>query len=101
LSAGNLYQSEACFLAGVDPRTPVASVPALGKLVERTQRLLESNKDRARQSTTGDLRRGQNTCVYQRGGLPCRRCNSFITAQSLGESGRQRLTFWCQHCQPA
>jgi endonuclease-8 len=98
---GNLYQSEACFLAGVDPRTPVASVPALDRLVERTRHLLDSNKDRARQSTTGDLRRGQNTWVYQRGGLPCRRCNSVITSQPLGEPGQERLTFWCQHCQPA
>ncbi|MEP6526943.1 MAG: DNA-formamidopyrimidine glycosylase family protein [Nocardioidaceae bacterium] len=98
---GNLYQSEACFLAGVDPRTPVTSVPALDRLVERARHLLDSNKDRARQSTTGDLRRGQNTWVYQRGGQPCRRCNSVITSQPLGEPGRERLTFWCQHCQPA
>jgi endonuclease-8 len=97
---GNLYQSEACFLAGVDPRTPVDKVPAVDRLIERARRLLDSNKDRVRQSTTGDLRRGQNTWVYQRAGRPCRRCRGTVVSQSLGEPGRERLTFWCPQCQP-
>jgi endonuclease VIII len=98
---GNLYQSETCFLAGVDPRIPVASVPALDRLVDRAQHLMEVNRNRARQSTTGDLRRGQNTWVYQRSGSPCWRCRTTIVSQPLGESGRERLTFWCPRCQPS
>jgi endonuclease-8 len=97
---GNLYQSEACFLAGADPRTPVAAVPALERLVERARRLMDANKVRARQSTTGDLRRSQNMWVYQRSGRPCRRCGTIIVSQPLGDTGRERTTFWCPHCQP-
>jgi endonuclease VIII len=97
---GNLYQSEGCFLAGVDPRSPVASVPALEQLIERIRLLLNTNKDRSRQSTTGDLRRGQNTWVYLRAGRPCRRCGSAVKVARQGQAPDDRVIYWCPSCQP-
>jgi endonuclease VIII len=97
---GNLYQSEG-FLAGIDPRSPVASVPALEQLIERIRLLLNTNKDRSRQSTTGDLRRGQNTWVYLRAGLPCRRCGSAVKVARQCRAPENRVIYWCPSCQPS
>ncbi|MGC4111666.1 MAG: DNA-formamidopyrimidine glycosylase family protein [Nocardioides sp.] len=97
---GNMYANELCFLAGVDPVVPVAAVPDLARMVARAHQLLDANRHRAVQSTTGDLRRGQNLWVYRRGGLPCRRCGTRIVETMLGEAGQERVTFRCPHCQP-
>jgi endonuclease VIII len=97
---GNLYKSEVCFLTGVHPRSPVDDVPDLGQVVLRARALLEANKHRAQQTTTGDTRRGQRTWVYLRGGEPCRRCRTPVHSADQGEPGRERQTFWCPRCQP-
>jgi endonuclease VIII len=100
---GNLYKSEVCFLTGVHPRRPVGDLAGrddLRRLVARAQALLEANRDRAEQSTTGDTRRGQRTWVYLRGGQRCRRCGTTVSADDQGGPGRERQTFWCPRCQP-
>jgi len=100
---GNLYKSEVCFLTGVHPRRPVGDLDPdtdLRRLVFRARSLLEANRDRTEQTTTGDTRRGQRTWVYLRGGQRCRRCGTEISADSHGEPGRERQTFWCPRCQP-
>jgi endonuclease VIII len=97
---GNLYKSEVCFLTGVHPRRPVGEVRDLHRLVTRAKTLLEANRDRAEQTTTGDTRRGQRTWVYLRGGQRCRRCGTTLSADDQGEPGRERQTFWCPRCQP-
>jgi endonuclease-8 len=56
---GNLYTSELCFLLGLSPWLPVAQVPDLVTLVGRARAVLDANKERAEQTTTGDLRRGR------------------------------------------
>ncbi len=71
---GNMYAAELCFLAGVPPHARVGDVPGLPRLVRRAKALLEANKERAQQATTGDLRRGRTHYVYSRAGQPCRRC---------------------------
>jgi endonuclease VIII len=98
---GNLYKCELCFLAGVSPFQSVEQVRDLPGMVARAHSLLEANKNRAQQITTGDARRGQGTWVYLRGGLPCRRCGTRIEEADLGDPGRERQTYWCPHCQPA
>jgi len=80
---GNLYKCEACFVAGVHPGTPVESLAAgdgdvLAKLVDTAQRMLAANKHHGEQSTTGNLRRGEQHWVYRRSGVPCRRCGTQI-----------------------
>jgi endonuclease-8 len=93
---GNMYMAELCFLAGVDPATPVGAVPDLRRLVRRSKQVLEVNKERIEQATTGDLRRGRTHWVYPRAGQPCRRCGTRILTGDL--AGRE--AFWCPRCQP-
>jgi endonuclease VIII len=97
---GNLYRAEVCFLSGVHPLRAVGDVDDLAGVVRRAQALLEANKHRAEQTTTGDTRRGRTTWVYLREGRPCRRCRTRIETAEQGPPGQQRQTFWCPHCQP-
>ena len=93
---GNMYKAELCFLAGIHPATPVAAVPDLRRLVRRARQVLEANKERVQQATTGDLRRGRTLWVYARGRQPCRRCGTRIEQADLDG----RVTSWCPRCQP-
>jgi endonuclease-8 len=96
---GNLYKSELCFLAGVHPWLPVGEVPDLPRLVRRARSVLDANKERVEQTTTGDLRKGRQTWVYRRARQPCRRCGTRIEVDAQGE--QERATYWCPSCQPA
>jgi endonuclease-8 len=93
---GNLYKAEVLFLRGVDPWQPAGDVADLGAMAELARRLLEANKDRIGQVTTGSWRRGEETWVYGRRGRPCRRCGTPIRS----EGQQDRVTFWCPSCQP-
>ena len=93
---GNVYKCELLFLRGVCPWTPVARVAELPELVTLAQRLLEANRGRWRQATTGSARPAEATYVYRRAGQPCRRCATLI---ARGEQGG-RATYWCPTCQP-
>ncbi|HEY3528046.1 MAG TPA: DNA-formamidopyrimidine glycosylase family protein [Nocardioides sp.] len=97
---GNMYANELCFLAGVAPDTPVGQVPDLPRTVGRARQVLDLNRHRAVQSTTGDLGRGRTFWVHGRGGRPCRRCGTRVVESMLGEAGRERVTFHCPSCQP-
>lgn len=98
---GNMYMSELCFTSGVHPGTPIGSVEDLPRLVRRARLMLEANKERAIQSTTGDLRPRERTWVYRRDKSPCRRCGTPILVDMFGEAGRERAAYWCPSCQPA
>lgn len=98
---GNLYKSELCFLAGVSPWRPVGEVPDLRRLVRRAHTVLDANKERVEQTTTGDLRRGRQTWVYRRERQPCRRCGTRIELSEQGPATQERATYWCPSCQPA
>ena len=98
---GNLYKSESLFMRGVSPWASVGDVDAeLPALVEQARKLLELNKDRSIQSTTGDLRRGGWHWVFERGGQPCRRCGTKVETAWQGEPPRARFTYRCPKCQP-
>ncbi len=97
---GNVYKCELCFLMGIHPRTPVADVPDLPRLVALAHRVLDANRDRPVRVTTGDSRRGRSTWVYGRRG-PCLRCGGPIAVETQGASDRDRVTWWCPACQPA
>jgi endonuclease-8 len=105
---GNVYRSEVCFLAGVDPRTPVEALPHPQQIVELTKSLMDRNAGGGRRVTTDDPRLGHDLWVYGRAGSPCRRCGSSIQSftaplapgtERSGGHGR-RITFVCPHCQP-
>jgi endonuclease-8 len=99
---GNLYKCEVLFLSGITPWTPVRGVGDLADVVRRAQRSLAANKDHWQQSTTGNLRRGEEHWVYRRAKRPCRRCGTPIRRAMHAEQGHdveERVSFWCPHCQ--
>ena len=96
---GNMYANELCFLLGLTPASPVGDVPDPARLVRRAQALLVVNRERAQQSTTGDLRQGRRTWVYRQ--RACRRCGTSVETTTIGVEGRERATYWCPRCQPA
>ncbi|MEJ7741111.1 MAG: DNA-formamidopyrimidine glycosylase family protein [Nocardioidaceae bacterium] len=112
---GNMYKAEVCFVSGMHPQTRVEDVAELPALVERARTMLATNKERAQQSTTGDLRRGKSLWVYARAGQPCRRCGTKIRSTTFSElplgaaaiagatapdQDRSRSSYWCPSCQP-
>jgi endonuclease-8 len=96
-----MYAAELCFIAGLHPDLPVDEVPDLTRLVSRAHQMLDLNKDRGVQATTGDLRDGRRFWVYRRDGQPCRRCGASIEVAMRGDPGRERASYWCPRCQPA
>jgi endonuclease VIII len=88
---GNLWKAEGCFLAGIDPWRPLRDVSDEEALtVVRTVRpLMRESAEGA--GFTRDL------WVYDRAGLPCRRCTTLIRARGQGDDNR--TTFWCPTCQ--
>jgi endonuclease VIII len=101
---GNVYKSEVCFLAGVDPRMPVGDVEDPVALVALTKSLMERNRAGGRRVTTDDPRRGRELWVYGRAGRPCRRCGTPIRSSirgpgTQGPAGEGRVTYSCPSCQ--
>ncbi|QIX27011.1 Fpg/Nei family DNA glycosylase [Nocardioides sp. JQ2195] len=96
---GNLYRSELCFLNGILPTTPVAEIRDLRRLMARAKALLEANKTRRIQTTTGNTRHGHQHWVYGRNGQPCARCGTTVRMEMIGTPGRERAAYWCPSCQ--
>lgn len=101
---GNIYASEACFLAGLDPKTPVQNLTA--KDYQRLHRgiidsLKSSIKYGGSSKHTYVNESGEKgyflevANVYDRQNLPCRRCRTIIQKITL----RGRSTYFCPHCQ--
>jgi endonuclease VIII len=88
---GNIFRSEGCFAAGVDPRTPVGELTddRLVSLLEATRALMLAAVRTGRQPNQ----------VYGRAGRPCQRCGTPIASRAQGDSAR--ISYWCPRCQPA
>ena len=97
---GTFFMAECLFLRGVSPWTAVRGAGDLDALVALVHRLLTANRDRAVQSTTGDLRPGRQQYVHSRSGRPCRRCGTTIRVAPIGEPPQERTAFYCPRCQP-
>lgn len=86
---GNIFKSEACFAAKIDPWHPLADVtdPDLRLVLEaaRTQMLSAVQ--------LGDRHRFR---VYKHRG-PCSRCRG--TVHHRGQGDANRTTWWCERCQ--
>jgi endonuclease-8 len=111
---GNIWKSEGCFMARVDPwrRTAdlgddelLAIAGAIHPEIQRSARIggptttyrpdgVQPTRP-ARAAADRDRRAG--TWVYERGGLPCRVCTTPILARGQGDDNR--TTYWCPSCQ--
>jgi endonuclease-8 len=88
---GNLWKSEGCFAAAIDPWRPAGAVgddEALAIVAATRPRMQESARD-------GFPARGVQ--VYGRAGTPCPRCGA--TIRSRGQGDANRTTYWCEGCQ--
>ena len=88
---GNVWKSEGCFRAALDPWRPLARVTddeALAVVREIRQRMQASVE---RGGHPRDIQ------VYKRSGRPCPRCGEPIRARGQGDDNR--TTYWCPACQ--
>ncbi len=97
---GNLYKTEVCFLLGLSPWTLAKDVPDPAATIALSRDLLLRNADRPEQSTTGELGRGRQHWVFERGGQRCRRCGTRIRTGEQGDGVYARVAYWCPRCQP-
>jgi formamidopyrimidine-DNA glycosylase len=104
VGVGNIYASEALFLAGVHPKRRADRISSnrMHKLVQAIKSVLEKAIE-AGGTTLRDFHGGDGEPgyfqrkleVYGREGEPCRRCERAISVAVLG----QRSTFYCKDCQ--
>jgi len=101
---GNIWKSESCHLAGMSPWRAVRDVdddearaivraarPLMRRSAERGGRIVTFEPERP--ATRAESR----TLVYDRAGLPCRRCATLVRARGQGDDNR--TTYWCPECQ--
>ncbi|HEX8689433.1 MAG TPA: DNA-formamidopyrimidine glycosylase family protein, partial [Solirubrobacterales bacterium] len=86
---GNIFKSEACFAARLDPRR---------RLGELTDAELKSVLRTARHQMQAAVADGRHPgAVYRRAGRPCPACGTPIAARGQGDANR--TTYWCPGCQ--
>lgn len=87
---GNIFKSEGCFAAGLDPNRELGSLTdqELIAALEATRTLMLEAADTGRQPSH----------VYRKAGRPCPRCGTAIVSRAQGDSAR--TTYWCPSCQP-
>jgi endonuclease-8 len=88
---GNVWKSEGCHRAGIDPWRPLGrmSEDEVLAVVREVRRRMQESVDRG-----GHIRDLQ---VYERTGRPCPRCGERIRARGQGDDNRR--TYWCSACQ--
>jgi endonuclease VIII len=108
---GNVWKSEGCYLARVDPwraTGEVSDAEALA-IVEAVRPLMQRSVERGGRIVTYQPRGagspglgpppgpGRDTWVFERGGLPCRVCSTIVCERGQGDDNR--TTYWCPRCQ--
>ena len=110
---GNVFKSEALFVAGTWPFAPVSALSDedLARLLGVARDMLRANVggrrlERLRRLPPGPGRRTRDSLdpggalwVYGRAGKPCRKCGTPIQARKTGVDARS--TYWCPNCQPS
>ncbi len=96
---GNVFKSEALFVAKLFPFRNVADVSdaQLTSLWSIAHEQLVANRQTRTRSTTRNA--VDNTFVYGRARLPCRLCHHPIEFSRSG-ARTARSTYWCPECQP-
>lgn len=106
VGVGNIYASEALFLAGIRPTTSASRISR--RRVDRLRLAIQDVLTRAIASGGSTLRDFSDSdgsaghfqtglMVYGRAGQPCRQCGGTVVATRQG----QRSTFYCRECQKA
>jgi formamidopyrimidine-DNA glycosylase len=104
VGVGNIYASEALYRAGVDPRRAAGRVSrkrlerVVAAVREVLQEAIRHGGTTLRDYVNADGAPGyfsQDLFVYERSGLPCRRCGTSIRQVVQG----QRSTYFCPDCQ--
>jgi formamidopyrimidine-DNA glycosylase len=91
---GNIYAAESLWRARINPHTPCNALPrprvvALRNAIAAVLRRATGSRYTDDDTVTLD--------VYDREGLPCRRCGTPI--ERVVQAGRS--TYYCPHCQPS
>lgn len=101
---GNVYKSETCFLAGIDPWRAVGTLAHVdARLLGDTAARLLADGVRDRGAIRTHRPPGappwsrERHWVYRRTRLPCRRCGTIV--RSRGQGDANRTTYWCPGCQ--
>lgn len=104
VGVGNIYASEALFLAGIRPTTRANRISLArakrlhGAIRQVLQRAVDVGGSTLRDFTSADGQSGYfqlQAMVYGRTGEPCRVCGTPVRTVLQG----QRSTFFCPHCQ--
>jgi formamidopyrimidine-DNA glycosylase len=102
---GNIYASEACWIAKVDPSRPAHRLTAAevrhlhAAIVDVLSRSVANRGTTVRDYRTGTGEPGDfqgRLAVYDRAGLPCRRCGTRIAVTHALDG---RSTYFCHRCQ--
>jgi endonuclease-8 len=116
---GNIWKSEGCFMARIDPWRPTSDLSddELLAIARATRPEIRRSAVRGGPTVTyrpetasaagrpaqraqrrpDDRDRRAGTWVYERAGLPCRVCATPILARGQGDDNR--TTYWCPSCQ--
>jgi endonuclease-8 len=86
---GNIFKSESCFAARLDPWARIADLadPDLERVLTAARDLMLAAVANGR----------QQRAVYHRTGQPCPVCRTLIASQGQGDANR--TTYWCRRCQ--
>jgi endonuclease VIII len=85
---GNIFKSEACFAARLDPWQPVGELSD-----EDLHAVLRS----ARELMLEAVASGRHTYAVYKGRRPCPSCGGRVSARGQGDANR--TTYWCPSCQ--
>jgi endonuclease VIII len=107
---GNVFKSEVCFAARVNPFRKVQSLTILetADLMKFAREFMLANVTETSNDhpvtytgfrrTTRRADSSERLWVYKRARQPCRVCGANILSKKQGEEAR--ITFWCPQCQP-
>jgi endonuclease-8 len=90
---GNLWKSEGCFEAGIDPWRRTGDVSDAEALA-----ILRAARPRMQQSALHGMQE-RLKAIYGATGAPCPRCGESSTIRSRGQGDGNRTTYWCPRCQ--
>jgi endonuclease-8 len=85
---GNIFKSEACFAARLDPWRPVADLSD-----DDLRAVLEAARSLMQEAVAS----GRHSHAVYRGRRPCPNCGGRIASRGQGEANR--TTYWCPRCQ--